>query len=305
LPVVDEWLDDLSSADQPFLYLHVLEPHSPYDPPAEYVARYRNPRYDGVFTDGRQETIRQGLSKPLDLRAADRQALVDLHDATLSYGDRMLGRILAKLRAAGYYDEGLILVTADHGESFWEHGHYSHNYQLYDESVHVPLIVKFPESWGRATGRCDTLVSILDVLPSLIDWFELAPAERELDGVSLERALTDPASADRRALFMRTHHDVPDFALRTADAKIVLHNNRESAFGRRVIPRKVPGRIEAFDLARDPIEKDPRPARDIEDGEHLLEALRGLIELTGESRADDAREPTKAEREALRELGYF
>src|SRR5208337_1715200 len=98
-------------ADAPpfFLWVHLYDPHDPYDPPEPYKSKFRDP-YDGE----------------------------------IAYADAMLGRLFASLKSAGLYDGSLIAMMADHGEAFGEHGERTHGIFLYDETIHVPLLIKLP-----------------------------------------------------------------------------------------------------------------------------------------------------------------
>jgi arylsulfatase A-like enzyme len=105
------------------------------------------------------------------------------YDAELAWIDQNLARLLARQEQRGELENTLIVVVADHGEAFFEHGRYGHRFDLYDEVLRIPLIVWAP---GRVpAGRViDESVSIVDVLPTLMDYAGL-PAEHSLDGRSL------------------------------------------------------------------------------------------------------------------------
>ena len=91
---------------------------------------------------------------------------VNLYDGELAYVDRELGRFFDHVKAEGLYDSSLIVVTADHGEAFYEHGYWKHTQTLYEEMVRVPLIVKWPAE--SPTGRVPNLVSQVDVFPTVL-----------------------------------------------------------------------------------------------------------------------------------------
>ncbi|MFQ5668653.1 MAG: sulfatase-like hydrolase/transferase, partial [Candidatus Binatia bacterium] len=98
------------------------------------------------------------------LAPQDMTAQIDRYDSEIRFMDHHFGRLLQGLRAVGRYDHALIVVVADHGESFGEHGLVSHGPWLYEELLHVPLLVRFPG--GRDGGRVvDTPVSLVDLLP--------------------------------------------------------------------------------------------------------------------------------------------
>ena len=116
-----------------FVWVHLYDPHDPYDPPPPFKARYAASPYDGE----------------------------------IAYVDSMLGRFLTALRSRGLYQGTLIAVVADHGEAFGEHGEQSHGFFLYDETLHVPLMIKLPGE--RAAGsRIGSRVGLVDLAPTLL-----------------------------------------------------------------------------------------------------------------------------------------
>jgi arylsulfatase A-like enzyme/Tfp pilus assembly protein PilF len=143
-----------------FAWVHLFDPHAPYDAPAEY---------------------RAGRSA---------------YDAEVAYTDAMLGRLLDRLQAARALDRTLIVVTADHGESLGDHGEATHGLFAYDATVSVPLILS-GASVGRAT--VDAPVAHADILPTVADLVAVA-APPDLDGQSLVRVSAADRVLDFEAL---------------------------------------------------------------------------------------------------------
>jgi arylsulfatase len=124
-------------AEQPqFLFLNYFDPHFPYAPPSEFIQRLTNSDSSFVSDD-----ISPGL-----------QQRIDRYDAEIMYLDHHLGRLFEGMRSQGLFDEALIVVTGDHGEMLGEHGVFGHPGVVYQEAVHVPLIVKQPRRY-REVGR--------------------------------------------------------------------------------------------------------------------------------------------------------
>ncbi len=133
--VVDRALAWLSKrpAGPFFLWLHFYDAHDPYDPPEPFKTRYASAPYDGE----------------------------------IAYTDAAVGKFLTALRVRGLYAGATIAVMADHGEAFGEHGEQRHGMFLYDETVHVPLLIKQPAT--RAAGkRVEARVALADVAPTLL-----------------------------------------------------------------------------------------------------------------------------------------
>jgi hypothetical protein len=142
--------DDAHASDAPFfLWLHMLDPHWPYEPPAEWLEHpERSPRRWGepdMVTD-----VQAGNTKP---GAAERARVSELYAGEIRYVDHELERVLARLREMGLYERALIVLASDHGEEFWEHGRYEHGHTLYDEILRVPLAFAAGPIAGRAHRR--------------------------------------------------------------------------------------------------------------------------------------------------------
>ncbi len=130
-----------------FLFLHYMEPHDPYfeHPFNHYgIARVSTP------------------NPPPELAPE----MIRLYDQEITYMDQHLGELFSWLKKQGLYDETLIVFTADHGEEFYEHGGWWHGLTLYDEQIHVPLLIKMP---GQTTGTVDAdLARTLDIAPTVL-----------------------------------------------------------------------------------------------------------------------------------------
>jgi arylsulfatase A-like enzyme/Tfp pilus assembly protein PilF len=132
------WLDGAQQgpkADQPFfLWLHLFDAHDPYTPPEPFRSQYPGQPYE----------------------------------AEVAYTDSLVGGFVDELGARGLMDRSLVVLTADHGEGLGDHGENFHGYFVYDSTVHVPLVFRFP---GRAPAgkRVATAVSHVDIVPTILD----------------------------------------------------------------------------------------------------------------------------------------
>jgi len=165
--VTEEALDWLAAPrpDRPFLlYLHYLDPHAPYEPPAATA----------------------GSFPPAIYEAAPRtSALLSLYDEEILYVDQELQRVLDALEAAGERERTAIVVVSDHGEEFHDHGSLEHGWTMYDEQLRVPLVLSIP-GVTRAGSVIDEQVRLLDVVPTLLEGLGLSAAlPARLQGTSL------------------------------------------------------------------------------------------------------------------------
>jgi arylsulfatase A-like enzyme/Flp pilus assembly protein TadD len=152
------WLSQV--ANKPvFLWVHLYDAHDPYDPPSPYKERFAAQPYDGE----------------------------------IAYADACVGKLLDALRKHGLYDETLIAVMADHGESLGAHGENTHGVFLYDETLHVPLLIKLP--LNRAAGRrIESRAGLVDVAPTILSAAGVTiPAE--MQGQSLLESLKPAISS--------------------------------------------------------------------------------------------------------------
>ncbi len=297
------WLDGAwrSDADHPaLLYLQYMEPHAPYDPPAPFRERFAP-----AATAERIAAINEAVVKLrwFTLTDADSDLLTALYDAEVATIDDELRQLFADLEARRFLDDAVVIITADHGEEFWEHGNLTHGISLYGESVRVPLLILGP---GVAAGRrVDANVSLIDVAPTLLALLGQS-REPRFEGRSLApllRASTSdtPAApadgADRVLLQLEATGDGLDTREHTAglvDGSYKLLERRN-------------GSTETYDLASDPAERHAAAGEALRDETTRLRAVLAAQQATLRERAGRAPERATldaATREKLRALGY-
>jgi len=253
-PVIDkaiEWID--ARAGLPgFLYLHLMDPHVPYTPPAPFDAKYEpHPRSDYAADDPRT-----GYREP-----ADRDRLVAQYDGEIAYGDQEFGRLIRELKSRGLYDDALIVFTADHGEEFLDHGMWTHGKSVHDELVRVPLIVKLP---GRrdAGKRIAAQVQTMDILPTVVQGLGLPAVPPEaVTGRPLQAVIANEAP-ERAAVSEISHRGYVAYGMRTPKDKYI----------RRFSPEE---KEQYFDLIADPREQTNRA----DDAPDRTRKLKGDLEV--------------------------
>ena len=296
--ILERQLDARAADEATFVYFHVLEPHDPYDPPVAFKQMFVDERFKGPYSEEREPSLHD-LPRDRSPEEETVAAVEHLYDANILWADENFGRWVSALKERDCYDEALVVVTADHGEAFWEHGVRSHGFRLYEEEIRVPLIVKFPVSWQRAGRRVSSLVSTLDIVPSLCDWLSLNRAGPDLDGRSLESLVVDPdGPAVRDHVFLRARKDVHRFGLRLAEKKLIVHDPPDD---------KDALAVELYDLDADPGEQTDLSSARPDETRQLMDELERLRTelLTGESppRAEHPELP-EADRSLLEALGY-
>ena len=260
-----------------FLWLHLYDPHSPYDPPEPYRSEYRSHLYDGE----------------------------------IAYADHELGNLMSWLKQNHLYDSSLIVALSDHGESLGEHGEDEHGFFVYNATVHVPLIVKPPAGSGIAAGRHPEPVETTAVAPTLL---QLAGVKEPVDRIYTQfqsRALlgtllgaksgTNPAGSQaanqtpKDPAYSETFYPFSSFGWSP------LHALESERFHFIEAPKP-----ELYDL-----ESDPGETRNIADEQPatvavLREKMRTLLAHNPFTRQDaGAGNLSPDAQEKLRALGYF
>ena len=142
------WLRSLPPGSRAFLYLHVIHPHNPYDPPPAFRSAWAPPSASRL--DGSTATLTGIKQGRIDPGEADRERLRGLYHAGTAYADDRLGRFFEQLVAFAPPGQTLVAVTSDHGEELFEHGGVLHGYTLHEEMLRVPLAISWP---GRVAPR--------------------------------------------------------------------------------------------------------------------------------------------------------
>ncbi|MCC6763060.1 MAG: sulfatase [Deltaproteobacteria bacterium] len=163
---VTGWLADRKAAAPArpfFVFLHMWDAHYDFNPPPPYDTLF-DPGYRGRVTGDDFETGTQ-VHSGMDPR--DLAHVVALYDGEIRFTDEWLGRILAEVERAAPRGDTLVIVTSDHGEEFFEHGRKGHHKALFDESIRVPLVVRYPPRVAAGT-TVDAQVRLVDVAPTLL-----------------------------------------------------------------------------------------------------------------------------------------
>ncbi len=278
---IDQALSWLASVGQRpfFLWLHLMDPHSPYYPPNESFreltghnikpsrALYLNEYWN------RSDLTSSGL-------VGKRDEVVPLYDAGIRWVDRQIARLVDNLRRARLWDDCVFVLTADHGEEFLEHGgRYHAPVRLNEEIIHVPLLIRVPGNRG------------VKVSVSPMSHLHLAPTLLEITGVPV------PATFKGRSLWTNFQRGIA-----WADAAIVecaygctnpfraetrsvsrLLGVRETRF--KLVMRIESGAVEeVYDLEEDPSETRPNTGSTPEVRKRLLQAAREHLERTSSGR---------------------
>jgi arylsulfatase A-like enzyme len=263
----DRWIE--RHGDQPFfMFLHTYQPHGPFKVP---------PFYRNLV--------------PLPADATEVQRLSADYDAGIRYTDDLLASFLGQLARRGILDRTLVVVTSDHGFEFGEHGGVGHARGVYDEQLHVPLIMRHPR-FARGGRRIENVVALMDIAPTILSIVGAArPAS--FTGVDL-RPLLDGGSLPAREIFSEQLWGARQTLLRT-DTRAWI--------------QKTTG-LELYDIVADPNEQHDLAtahAAEAADGGRRIAAFREACarQAEGLQVSATAGAPDPARTEALRALGYI
>jgi choline-sulfatase len=157
-----------------FFWLHLYDPHSPYDPPEPYRTQYRGHPYDGE----------------------------------IAYADHELGRLITWLKQNQLYGKSMIAFLSDHGESLGEHGEQEHGFFVYNATVHIPLIVKPPSGQGFQPGRVSRAVETTAVAPTL---FKLSGIKDEIEKQFQSHPLLGSGTPEKDEAYTETFYPFSSF----------------------------------------------------------------------------------------------
>ena len=163
--VVDTFLSWVETRRRPFFaYLHFMDTHVPYNASQAFqeILERRGIRDVG---SGQYTTLDVRALTYLGMGDEDKQQIVDLYDDAVGYFDTHFGRLLEGLSRIGELEDTIVILLADHGEEFWEHGGFAHGQSLYQEVIRVPLMIRYPKK--LAAKRVGPYVSLKDVFPTI------------------------------------------------------------------------------------------------------------------------------------------
>ncbi|MEZ5316610.1 MAG: sulfatase-like hydrolase/transferase [Vicinamibacterales bacterium] len=253
LAAATSWMDQRADG-RFFLFLHLYEPHKPYAPPEKF-------------------------------------SMLAPYDGEIAYADEIVGSLFGYLQRRDWFDDATIVVTGDHGEGLGDHGEQEHGLFVYDESIHVPLLIRLPG--GRHGGRrVEAPVQHVDLLPTLVDLAGVpeasrpqVPHGRDLVPVLDESGTVRPEAVYSEALYPRYHFGWSELQALTDERYRYIKAPRE----------------ELYDLERDPDEKtNLAPER-----QSAVTAMRGALDALVAGRDLDAPSAVSDEdRQRLAALGY-
>ncbi len=246
LPAIDRLVDDGAPF---FLFLRHMDPHSPYLPPYPYERAF----YHGNELDPANTSMDPVMAfKPFcDYFATwmppgirDKDYIIAQYDGAVAYMDAAIRAIFTALEARGVLDDTIVVINSDHGETLYDHDCYFDHHGLYDPTLHVPLVIRYP---GKVPAglRLPGYVQHKDLLPTLLELAEIDPQGRALDGRSLVPMMRGEVASHEAEFYITECTWMRKHGWRTPEWKLIVALEPDFHF-------KPP--VELYNLIEDPSE---------------------------------------------------
>ena len=237
-------LEELAKDDgrPTFCLIHLFDPHLDYDPPGEFAKRYTEGLADAHRPLGWEDCSSVLPGQREEVTPEHAASVRAAYDAEVAYVDAEIGRFVAELERRGDLARTTLVVSADHGEEFWEHGAFEHGHSLYDELVRVPLVIAPGDDEGHASV-VETPVRTLDLMPTIFELLGLSPAPT-FEGQSLLPVWRGTDRNPRSAVLDSTLYGHDKVALRTERHKLILDREPRAEHP-----------LELYDWSADPLEQ--------------------------------------------------
>jgi arylsulfatase A-like enzyme len=274
-----------------FCFLNYMDAHWPYLPPDRFATLY--PGYDPHFQSGHYDQMeREVLTLRRPVSEHERQHLLSQYDGGIAYMDAALGKLVDQLKQRGLYDNTLLIIAADHGEAFGNRAMVGHALSVYQEMVHVPLLIKYPRE--SAPAVVDDSVSLADLMPTVLGVLGYA-APKNVQGRNL--LLPAPAEAENVISETFVHPLISTWSPR------FLRSEHAIFSGPLKFIQSSKGDRELYDLSQDPHEEHnlftSRPADRLE-----LKLVQYLKAAAVDRRKQAQAQVSSESIEKLKSLGY-
>lgn len=301
--ILTEWLvHEYQPAKSIFAFIHTVDPHAPYS-----HDQLTNHPFASIFPGALPDTSYSPLNFMLDGRSGEAREVSHLwarYQDEVVYADQQFGRFIALLNALDLYDGSVVILLSDHGEEFAEHGGFDHGRTVYEELVHIPLYIKFPEFRWAGTDVTER-VSGVDLVPTLLELGGVDASGFSFDGESLVALGEGRLSQPRTSVYAEVspvageHRSEVDYKTAVVgDIKCIFSGNLVNQFSEPIPEWRI------FDLSADPGELAPLEVPG-EHGAECVDIVRRFSETLDDRSRREAEGIDEVDREKLRALGYI
>jgi arylsulfatase A-like enzyme len=208
-----------------------------------------------------------------------KSGLIAMYDEEISYLDFRIGKMFDFFESKKLLNDALIIITADHGEHFGEHGLYSHVASLYEPIIHIPLIIKYPQDWNFMS-RSDSLVQLIDIVPTVLDALHIAQGPYELPG----QTLLKPQNQSSRLLLAEWEGRIPNFLKecslsKKSNLKLDVLSQKKQMIRQEAFKsiRTANKNIELYNISVDPLEMNDISKIETNQVFHLQNSLNDML----------------------------
>lgn len=278
-----DWLAETWNGEESFfMWLHYMDVHYPFAPPTRFLEELD---IEPLSNRRIAELNGKMQENPDELSKDDVKDLLKLYDGEIRFTDHYVGKVLEELESRGTLEETIVVITADHGEAFGEHGRFGHHPYLYDELLRVPLVVSVP---GATTRTVEQQVSLLDIAPTVYDLLEFDPPN-SIQGKSFEPVFRGEKIEERIAI--ATGMDGGTLACRTSEWKCFWRVEEDD--------------VELYNLKLDPEELEDMSADNPELVEEFRDVMEDYLQQAEESDIELPEfEDSTEVKQRLKDLGY-
>ncbi|MHC4265650.1 MAG: sulfatase-like hydrolase/transferase [Planctomycetota bacterium] len=213
---VTRWLSSRSNSKKPFfMFVNLNAAHMPYKPPEPFCSSFLRGKY-GLEKDNPVSRISgmwDYLAGELKLTERELEIMSDLYDGEIAFSDYCVGTITEQLKTQNILDDTLVIVTSDHGENLGDHQLIDHLLSMYDTTLHIPLLIRYPQLFNAGT-KFDGLVSLVDIAPTILDVCDI---NEKLVSHSQQASLANPNRAPLEFVF--AENERPNNGLKTMKKK--------------------------------------------------------------------------------------
>jgi arylsulfatase A-like enzyme len=278
------WLND-NLDDNFFLWMHYMDVHGPYNPPQKCM-RQISP----IHITKKEIARLHAKMFPKETTKNELEMLIDLYDGGIMYTDYSIGLFLDKLKEMGVLDTTLVIITADHGDEFGDHGGFGHGggnraVKTYDELLHVPLIIKCPGIGENV--KIKDQVSLLSLAPTIVDILNI-PEVENFQGKSLLPLIKGRGSGEDCIISEALQAEYINKPQNT-DKKIISYRTENWKY-------IYTDQCELYDLRNDPKEKENIVDKEVEKAEEFKSKIVQHIAME----EDSTRQLVKREKEKVK-----
>ncbi|MBW8001617.1 MAG: sulfatase-like hydrolase/transferase [Planctomycetes bacterium] len=254
-----QWLEKRKNIKNPFfLFMNLNGIHLPYRAKKPFLSQFLKNKYNNkeINRIASITAMWPYLAGKYKLSKKDFQIMNDLYDAEVVFTDYLVKQVFDQLTSMGILDDTLVILTSDHGENLGEHGRIDHNLSMHETTLHIPLMMRYPNRFKPAT-RDDDLVSILDIAPTILD---ICGVNKEMQNLNIEKTSLVSQNRDAR-VFIIASNEKPRAGIALMKQQYPQFDTKTIDYRLRTIRTKlhkliwtVDKDMQLFDLKNDPRE---------------------------------------------------